>query len=262
MLNIIRTGLDAANHEIAVLSHNLANAGTAGFKRSNTVFEDHYGDNIAQLASKYTGHGTVAHAPRQNHDQGGLRPTGGALDFAVMGRGYFMLQKPDDPGGRLYSRDGSFQMANDGLIVNNLGQPLLSAEQEVMRLPLSVNVPGEGLVMLDEIQLSPNGVIKGKYGRETVLTIGQIGLARFMNSNMLEPRGLSQFAETTGSGNPLLGAADQLGFGTIAGGNLEMANTTVSDELVSIIRAQQSFSGMSRVMQAEVDMVKRFSQGS
>ena len=52
MLNIIRTGLDAANHEIAVLSHNLANAGTAGFKRSNTVFEDHYGDNIAQLASK------------------------------------------------------------------------------------------------------------------------------------------------------------------------------------------------------------------
>ena len=62
MLNIIRTGLDAANHEIAVLSHNLANAGTAGFKRSNTVFEDHYGDNIAQLASKYTSHGTVAHA--------------------------------------------------------------------------------------------------------------------------------------------------------------------------------------------------------
>ena len=178
-----------------------------------------------------------------------------------MGRGYFMLQKPDEPGGRLYSRDGSFQMANDGLIVNNLGQPLLSAEQEVMRLPLSVNVPGEGLVMLDEIQLSPNGVIKGKYGRETVLTIGQIGLARFMNSNMLEPRGLSQFAETTGSGNPLLGAADH-GFGTIASGNLEMANTTVSDELVSIIRAQQSFSGMSRVMQAEVDMVKRFSQGS
>ena len=59
----------------------------------------------------------------------------------------------------------------------------------------------------------------------------------------------------------MLGAADQLGFGTIAGGNLEMANTTVSDELVSIIRAQQSFSGMSRVMQAEVDMVKRVQPG-
>ena len=72
MLNVIRTGLDAANQEISVLSHNIANANTTGFKRSNAVFEDQYGEVIGLRAESYTGNGTKAHAPRQNHNQGEL----------------------------------------------------------------------------------------------------------------------------------------------------------------------------------------------
>ena len=260
MLNVIRTGLDAANQEISVLSHNIANANTTGFKRSNAVFEDQYGEVIGLRAESYTGNGTKAHAPRQNHNQGELRSTGGALDMAVIGRGYFMVEKLDEPGGKLFTRDGAFQLDDNGTITNSLGQPMLSNLGEKIQIPLAVNLKGKGRTLLSEIQLDPQGELKAVYGPGEIFPVGRVGLARFINNQGLAPRGLSQFGETKASGNPIVGAGSELGFGKVENGHIEMANTKISDELVSMIRAQQSFSGMSRIMQAEVDMVKRFSQ--
>lgn len=260
MLNIIRSGLDAANKDISVLSNNLANAQTVGFKRSQAVFEDQYSQAIEERAAHFTGYGTKTLMPRQNHAQGALRATKAALDMAVIGQGYFMMGAPAEPGEIIYSRDGAFQLAKDGTITNSLGQPLLDVKGKTMRIPLSVTTPEDGRRLLDEVQVTPAGFIEAKYGPNMKLDVGQIGLARFVNQAGLRQRGLSQFVESDVSGVPKFGSASQLGFGTISNGNLEMANTDVSGELTSILLAQQSFSGMSRVLQTDSDMVKRFSQ--
>ena len=123
MFSIIRTGLDAANKDLAVISNNIANAGTNGFKKSEAQFEDLYHSQHNNSAEKATGMGVRTIKPRQSFAQGSLQATNGSLDLAIMGEGFFVLGQPlgrglnTTPEERAFTRDGSFQLDREGILL-------------------------------------------------------------------------------------------------------------------------------------------------
>ena len=129
MFSILRTGLDAANKDLAVISNNIANAGTNGFKKSEAQFEDMYHSHHNRSTEVATGIGVKTIKPRQSFSQGSLQQTNGSLDLAIMGEGFFALGTPvgrDIPNPTLtYTRDGSFQLDRLGNLVTTDGLPLL-----------------------------------------------------------------------------------------------------------------------------------------
>ena len=123
MFSILRTGLDAANKDLAVISNNIANAGTNGFKKSEAQFEDMYHSHHNRSQEVARGIGVKTIKPRQNFSQGSLQQTNGSLDLAIMGEGFFVLGTPIGREGEdqalTYTRDGSFQLDRLGNLVNN-----------------------------------------------------------------------------------------------------------------------------------------------
>ena len=110
--------------------------------------------------------------------------------------------------------------------------------------------------MISNIKVLPSGFIEATYGMKTVKRIGQLALARFANPSELKQLGTNRFAESEKSGVPLIGSGDDDGFGKFQAGSIESSNTDVTTELTSMIKAQQLFSGASRLLQTEVEMVR------
>ncbi|MAZ46097.1 MAG: hypothetical protein CMM98_00760, partial [Rickettsiales bacterium] len=139
MFQIIRTGIDASNRDLAVISNNIANAGTNGFKRSEAQFEDMYHSHHNRSQEVARGIGVKTIKPRQNFSQGSLQQTNGSLDLAIMGEGFFVLGTPigrevgDQP--LTYTRDGSFQLDREGNVVTTDGLPLLGEGQTKINIP-------------------------------------------------------------------------------------------------------------------------------
>ena len=135
MFAIIRTGLDASNRDLAVISNNIANAGTNGFKRSEAQFEDVYMSHHNNSTEVAKGLGVKTIKPRQNFSQGSLQQTNGSLDIAIMGEGFFVLGNPigreNDNQALTFTRDGSFQLDRFGNIVTTDGLPLLGEVKQL-----------------------------------------------------------------------------------------------------------------------------------
>ena len=141
MFSIIRTGLDAANRDLAVISNNIANAGTNGFKKSEAQFEDLYHSQHNNSTEIARGMGVKNIKPRQSFAQGSLQATNGSLDLAIMGEGFFVLGQPLGRGivgvneKPVYTRDGSVQLDREGNLVNTDGLPLLGSGQTPINIP-------------------------------------------------------------------------------------------------------------------------------
>ena len=167
MFSIIRTGLDAANRDLAVISNNIANAGTNGFKKSEAQFEDLYHSQHNNSTEKATGMGVKTIKPRQSFSQGSLQATNGSLDLAIMGEGFFVLGQPlgrglnTAPEERAFTRDGSFQLDREGNLVNTDGLPLLGIGQTPINIPFLGAATDEGSVIIDS---DGNGYQQNCYG--------------------------------------------------------------------------------------------------
>ena len=139
IFQIIRTGIDATGRDLAVISNNLANTSTNGFKRSEAQFEDIYQNHHNPSTEVAKGLGVKSTKPRQNFSQGSLQQTNGSLDLAVMGEGFFVLGNPvgREIGTEQFSftRDGSFQLDRQGNVVTTDGLPLLGQGQNVINIP-------------------------------------------------------------------------------------------------------------------------------
>lgn len=256
MLPIIRTGMMAANKEIAAISNNIANAGSTGFKRSSNTFEDVYSTMADQIKRNTTGMGTRNSNVRVNHSQGSLKTTNMSLDLAVAGYGMFMTS--DENGiGRRFTRDGSLTINENSQIATNSGRLLLSSTGAPITVPLAVTQPNNTRVLLDSITITPKGQVMAQYGGLAAVNAGQVAVAGFRNMNGLQQLGLNEFAETALSGEPRLGTPGDGFFGTVIQGSIEASNTNISDEMVMMMRAQQAFGASSRMMQADVDITRR-----
>ncbi len=246
-----KTGLDAQQTRMAVVSNNLANVNTTGFKRSRAVFEDLLYQNLRQVGAQtsqdtqyptgmYLGTGVRIVATEKLHTQGGLTQTGGSLDLAVQGQGFFEVLMPD--GSSTYTRDGSFQVNSEGQLVTASGyqvQPPVTIPDDA----LSITIGADGTVSVT----TP--------GTAAPTTIGQLQLVDFINPAGLEPRGENLYAESAASGAPQVGTPGLNGLGTLIQGSLETSNVNVVEELVNMIETQRAYEMNARAVSTVDQMV-------
>ncbi len=253
---IAKTGLDAQQTQMDVISHNLANVSTNGYKRSQAVFEDLIYQNMRQVGANSSsdtqlptglqlGTGVRPVATSRLFTQGNLQQTSNSFDMAISGHGFFQLQMPDGTTG--YTRDGSFHPDAQGQLVNANGIPL-SPPISVPQGTRDVTIANDGTVTVSIA------------GQDGVTQIGQIQLATFQNAAGLDPQGQNVFKETDASGAPTASTPGMNGAGMIQQGYLETSNVNVVEELVSMIQTQRAYEINSKAIQTSDQMLARISQ--
>lgn len=236
-LAVVRTGLEGEQTKMDVISNNLANINTPGFKGMRPIFEDllyqqqFQAGGFTSQATNYpsglqqgTGANVVATEPIAT--QGSLEQTGNALDLAISGQGYFQILLPS--GQIAYTRDGSFQVNAQGQVVTAKGYTL-QPPITIPRGAQSVTVGTDGTV---SVQL-PN--------QPNPSQAGLIQLANFINPAGLQNMGDNLATETEASGAPITGQPTQNGLGSVAQGYLEGSNVSVVDEMIDMISTQRAY---------------------
>jgi flagellar basal-body rod protein FlgG len=253
---IAKTGLDAQQTRMSVVSNNLANVNTTGFKRDRAVFEDLIYQNIRQTGAQstedtqlpsglYLGTGVRTVATQKLHTQGNIVQTNNSFDVALQGQGFFQVQHPD--GTIVYTRDGSFGLDQDGQMVTQNGY-LLEPNITVPQNTLSVTVGSDGTV---------SALVSGD---TTPTELGQITVAQFINPTGLEAIGDNLFRESASSGTPQVDIPGENGSGTLIQGSLESSNVNVVEELVNMIETQRAYEMNSKAISTTDEMLAYVSQ--
>jgi flagellar basal-body rod protein FlgG len=238
---------------VQVISNNIANLRTTGFKKQTAEFQDLIYQHVARVGAQASTQGTIlpvgidigggvktVGTPR-SMTQGTLSQTGNDLDLAITNEGFFKILMPD--GSFQYTRDGTFQMDNTGRIVNAQGNPV----QPTITIPQN----SQGITVNAQGQVSVT-----QPGSTTSTIIGQIGLTRFVNKAGLMPVGNNNFTDTPSSGAPQDGIATLEGYGTINQGSLEQANVDVVSEMSDLIAAQRAYEMNAKVISAADQMLQ------
>ncbi|WKE66712.1 flagellar basal-body rod protein FlgG [Gallaecimonas kandeliae] len=249
---ISKSGLDAQQTDISVISNNLANASTVGFKKGRAVFEDLLYQKIHQPGGQSSqntqmpsglmlGTGVKVSATQKTFSQGNRLTTDNSLDMMIEGPGFFQVLKPD--GNIAYTRNGQFALNDQGTLVTAGSgyevQPAISIPQNAESI--TVGTDGEVSVQLP--------------GQAQATVVGQLNISNFVNPQGLEPVGQNLFQETGASGAPQQGVAGLDGLGTIQQGALETSNVNVTEELVNLIQTQRVYEMNSKVISAVNDMM-------
>jgi flagellar basal-body rod protein FlgG len=255
-MHIARTGLDAQDTRMRVISNNLANVNTTGFKRDRASFETLAYQVVTAAGSASTqetqyatglnlGTGVRVQGTARINTQGSLQTTGNALDLALDGDGYFQVQMP---GGVLgYTRAGNFARSPEGLLVTGEGYQVMPG----------ITVP-EGAT---SITIGNDGTVSATLAGQTeAAQIGQIQIASFPNSAGLQPMGDNYLVETAASGPANIGIAGIEGRGQIRQGMLEGSNVNIVEELVDMIETQRAYEVNSKMISATDEMLKYVNQ--
>lgn len=253
---ISKTGLDAQQTQMDVIANNLANVSTGGFKRQRAVFEDLLYQTMREpgvQSSQQTqlpsglqiGTGVRTVATERVHTQGNLEQTGNNKDVAIQGAGMFPVLMPD--GTTAYTRDGSFQVDNQGQLVTSSGfviQPAITIPANA----LSVGIARDGIVTITQP------------GSPAQVQIGTLQLATFINPTGLRSLGENLYAETASSGTPNTNAPGTNGAGTLSQGFVETSNVSVVEELVNMIQTQRAYEINSKAITTSDQMLQRLTQ--
>ena len=258
MLTIAKSGLDAAMHELKVVSNNVANASSTGFKASRSSFSDSYAQASETRPEIDKGYGTHIREPQRSHAQGSLMETGGALDVAVSGEGMFIVRRPEAPEDLQFTRNGAIELRLDGKLVSGDGHEFLSADLTPITIPFSVEDANGRLRRLSQITVEDDGMIKASYGQGVDFNLAKLGLALFSDESKLLADGSNYFRTSPDSGAPEIVTPLGVRSGALEPGFLEAANVDITSELNLMMRAQHAFSGVSRLLQSEVEMVRKF----
>lgn len=253
---ISKTGMEAQQTQLDVISHNLANVSTTGYKRAHAVFEDLMYQNLRQVGAATTeqsqlptglhlGLGVRTVATSRSFSQGTVQQSTNQLDVAIQGNGFFQITMPD--GTTQYTRDGSFQIDNQGRLVTSNGLPVANG----------VTIPANA----KSITIANNGTVTATLpGVTTPQAIGTIALASFINPAGLEPQGQNLFAESPASGQPNTGTPGANGLGTLSQGFLESSNVNVVQELITMIQTQRAYEMNSKAIQTSDQMLQKLGQ--
>jgi flagellar basal-body rod protein FlgG len=255
---VSKTGLNAQDHGLSVISNNLANVATTGFKKDRAVFEDliyqiqrqpgALSSQDSRLPSGLqVGTGVKVAGTQKIFTTGGLQETSQPLDLAVNGRGFFQITMPD--GSISYTRDGTFHMDAEGQIVNASG----------FLLEPAITIPDQTNTMT----ISRDGIVSTTLFGETEPTeIGQIEIVDFINPAGLQAIGGNLFLETASSGAPQAGVASEAGYGSLEQGFLENSNVNVVEEMVQMITVQRAYEMNSKVVSSADQMLQYLAQNT
>lgn len=254
---IAKTGMESQQTNIDVISHNLANVSTNGFKRSRPVFEDLIYQTMRQPGAQASqqsqipsglqlGTGARPVATERIFIQGNVQQTGNSLDIAINGNGFFQIQLAD--GTLAYTRDGAFQVNSEGTVVTANGD-VLQPQITVPSDALSVTIAKDGTVSATQ----PGSPV-------TSTTLGQIQLSNFINPAGLQSVGDNLYLETVSSGTASTSNPGINGLGTLNQGFVETSNVNVVEELINMITAQRAYEINSKAIQASDQMLQRLVQ--
>ncbi|MBU3693779.1 MAG: flagellar basal-body rod protein FlgG [Rhodocyclaceae bacterium] len=255
-LEVAKTGLEAQQTLLDVVSNNLANVSTSGYKKSRAVFQDLLYDIVRApgAASSQTtlvptglqlGNGSVVVGTSRNFTQGTTVVTGNPFDLAISGPGFFQIQLPNGTTG--YTRDGTFKLNADGALVTNDGYLVLP----------QLTVTG---VTPDTVAIGRDGLATGLDFNGVVQQIGQVQIASFINPPGLRSLGGNLYAETTASGQAVTGNPGINGLGELTQKALENSNVNVAEELVNLITAQRAFEVASRAISSSDQILQKLGQ--
>ncbi len=245
------TGMESQQLNLDVISNNLANVNTTGFKRSKIEFQDLLYQNTSVAGAEQgngtqlptgmqVGQGSRAVATSKIFTEGELTQTGERLDIAIQGDGFFQVQMPD--GTLAYTRDGSLKTDSTGRITTSEGLPVQNGFQPI---PIGTT----------SVTISPSGQVTtvGSGGTQTF----QVQLARFANPSGLQSIGRNLYLESPASGTPETGTPGESGYGSLQQGYVEMSNVKVVEEMVNMIVAQRAYEVNSKAVQAADEMMQQ-----
>ena len=267
MLSILKSALNANSREMGIVSNNIANANSTAFKKSTANFEHIYSIHKSTDPDTFSGQGVGISDPRIQMSQGSLQETGGALDLAITGTGFFPVIQGDQVDTPFFTRDGSFNITSKGEVVTNDGLKVmgfLGDEKAVLKnliIPTTKQNADQTTSIISNVNVASNGKITATYGLDEEVVIGSFALASFLNGPGLTPVGNNRFQNNNKSGLPTFGTPMNGSFGKINAGNLERANVDITSEMVTMLKTQQAFSGVSRLLQTEIDISKRLIDG-
>ena len=256
-LYIASTGMSAQERNVEVISNNIANMRTTGFKRQRAEFEDLLYQQITRAGSPSSDQGTLIPAgleigsgvrtvstPRVM-SQGSVNITDRELDVAIRGEGFFMVNMPD--GRTAYTRDGSFERSPEGTLITSTGY----------EIDPGISIPGTA----NSVAISPDGMVSAYLNNDSTPTqIGQLQLARFVNKSGLESLGDNLFTETAASGPAQVGVPNADGLGNLLQNYLEMSNVNSVTEIADLIAAQRAYEMNARVISGADEMMQSTSQ--
>ncbi|OWS71865.1 flagellar basal-body rod protein FlgG [Polynucleobacter aenigmaticus] len=253
---ISKTGLDAQQTQMDVITNNLANVSTNGFKRSRAVFEDLLYQNMRQAGAQSSqqtqlpsgmqlGTGVRPVATERIFSQGNLQQTSNNTDIAINGGGFFQVLMPD--GSAAYTRDGSFQVNSTGQLVTASGYTV----QPAITIPANTQ----------SVTVGRDGVVSVTLPNSTAITqVGTIQLSTFMNPAGLSAKGENLYVETSASGNPNTTTPGLNGSGVLQQGYVETSNVNVVEEMVNMIQTQRAYEINSKAVTASDQMLQKLSQ--
>jgi flagellar basal-body rod protein FlgG len=246
------SGMNTQTQNMNVISNNLANVNTTGFKKSRADFQDLMYQTVQNPGSPSTsaaqipvgiqfGMGSKLAAVSKQFTPGDFSNTGNALDVAIEGDGFFQIQMPD--GSTAYSRAGAFKMDSNGRVVTSDGFPMLP----------EIVIPANST----KITIGSDGTVSAvQAGQTTASTVGNIQLANFTNPSGLSSIGKNLYQQTDASGNATTGTPGQTGLGTISQGFLEMSNVNLAEEMVNMIIGQRAYEANSKAITTSDEMLQ------
>ncbi len=251
-LSIAATGMMAQQLNVEVISNNIANMSTTGFKKQRAEFQDLLYQNLRRVGTNSSDTGTVVPSGVQVGlgvktgsvyrimNQGDMDNTGNKLDVAVQGRVFFRVQLPS--GEDAYTRAGNFSLSATGQIVTSDGYTVQPG----------ITVPSNAT----DITISKDGQVQATMpGQTSAQVVGQLELATFPNDAGLDPQGDNLFLETAASGSPSVATPGSTGVGTLLQGFLETSNVNAVTEISSLITAQRAYEMNSKVITAADEMM-------
>lgn len=281
------SGMKNLQTKMDVVSNNIANVNTIGFKSSRVLFQDMMSQTVSNATAPGNGYGGVngsqvglgvqAGSIGRDTSAGAPQSTGRGMDFYITGQGFFIVSKGGDDPATYYTRDGSFTRDSNGTITTSdglqvMGRGLengpaeydddfdenasLSAKGEVgpITIPSSIEVDGE-TVNFSGMAVDANGLVVAKYGDKTYV-MGKVAMATFNNPQGLEQVGGNNYAVSNNSGQPIIGDPGENGAGQMQAGALEMSNVDLSTEFTEMIIASRAYQANSRSITTSDEMLQ------
>jgi flagellar hook protein FlgE len=262
------SGLKAAQTDLATISNNVANVGSAGFKKSRAIFGDLFASAPTQTTKMIAGQGTRLNGITQQFTQGTLEATDKTLDLAVAGEGMFIV-RGDPPRSEVsYTRNGAFNVDVNRRVVDTIGSTLqllpVDANgnvtgtnlSDLFDLVLPSTKPSDPTVSLANISIGNDGLVTATYGDGSNQMLGKVAMASFTAQEGLRPIGDAHWQSTGDSGQPAINAATNGPLGTIRSGALERANVDITEELVALIGAQRNFQANAKAIETATAMTQ------
>ena len=274
MFSVIKAGMATAKHQLSIISNNVANANTNGFKKTLASYSDIAPSSLSDsIRATSSGLGSLVEDSRLSHTQRTLLDTEKTTDLGLAGDGFFIVKNPSD-NSYSYTRNGMFSINENGYLMTNdscfvMGTPLVDGQYATAPatieelLPIQIPARKDNNAM-SELEIAEDGQISAQYGQfggELPRTpIATLALGLFTNPEGLLSAGAMRYHSSEKAGAFQVGNPTDSGFAAVKSGSLEMSNVDITDELTSMLQAQQQFNGAARLMQTSSEMVEKLTR--